>query len=442
MTTALARRAWLGLALGLMCTPAEAAGPAAPPTPPPDVLLRRAVLGVSAPGDCRVELDAPMYAASPTRPRFQDVRVLGPDGREVPYVLRPVAPSASPPAEPAVARVLDPVLLPDGSSRAVLDLEGLPGPHAGLELALSGQDYLRAVRVESSLDGREFGLLAEGAFVFDVATGGPRAQRSRVSFPATHARYLRVSLLPGQDGQAIRVLGARVEAPTTGQAGPPWRALALSPTPAPLADPPGSPRRSAWELGERPAGVPLTALGLEVQDEEFVRRVRVEATTRGEAWFEVGGGVIYRVRRATSGFADESLEVWLEPGERPRLRLIVEDGDDPPLALTAVRGLWLPEELVFRTRQAGPHELRLGQREARAPRYDLAELLARGSGEAPRVCTLGPLEPLPAGPVEAGPDTRPWSEKNARLLQIGIGALALVLLAWTLRLLLRPRPKG
>ncbi|HOX45299.1 MAG TPA: DUF3999 family protein [Myxococcota bacterium] len=422
--------AWL-----LVC----AAGLAAPEAP---ALQRRAILGVEAAGDWRVELDPPMYGASATRPRFQDVRLFGPAGQEVPYVLRAVAPGAPLPAGPAAARVLDPVLLPDGSSRAVLDLEGLPGPHAGLELTLSGQDYLRAVRVESSLDGREFGLLAEGAYVFDVATGGPRAQRSRVSFPATHARYLRVSLLPGRDGQPLQVLSARVEAPDAAPAGPPWRSLALAASPASLPVLPGEPRRSAWTLADRPPGLPLTALALAVEDEEFVRRVRVEATTRGEAWFEVGGGVIYRVRRAASGFTDESLEVWLEPGERPRLRLIVLDGDDPPLRLTAVRGLWLPEELVFRARQAGPHELRLGDPRAQAPRYDLAELLARGSGGEPRPCSLGPLEPLPVGPVEAGPDTRPWSEKHALLLQLGIGALALALLAWTLRLLFRPRPKS
>jgi hypothetical protein len=337
--------------------------------------------------------------------------------------------------------VLDPVLLPDGASRAVLDLEGIAGPLSSLELSLSGQDYLRVVRVESSLDGREFGLLAEGAYVFDVATGGPRAQRTRVSFPATHARYLRVTLLPGQDRMALRVEAARVERGLEA-VGAPRRSLALGASPATLSDPPGAPRRSAWALGERPVGLPLSSLALDVEDEEFVRRVRVEATTRGEAWFEVGGGVIYRVRRAAGGFTDESLEVWLEVGERPRLRLVVEDGDDPPLRLRGVRGLWAPEELVFRARQAGPHELRLGDAGAHAPRYDLAALLERGSGGAPGQASFGPLEPVPAAPAVAGPDTRPWSEKNALLLQVGIGALALLLLAWTLRLLFRTHPKG
>ncbi len=426
-----------GLPWLLVC----AAGLAAADAPRAPALQRRTVLGVDAPGDFRLELDPPMYGASATRPRFQDLRVLGPQGQEVPYVLRAVPPPAPEAPAPALARVLDPVLLPGGATRAVLDLQAHPGPHGALELTLSGQDYLRAVRVESSLDGREFGLLAEGAYVFDVATGGPRARRTRVSFPETHARYLRVTLLPGQDRVALRVEAARVErgAPSLG---PPRRSLELPARPAQLADPPGAPRRSAWELGERPVGLPLDALALDVQDEEFVRRVRVEATTRGEAWFAVGGGVIYRVRRAAGGHTDEALEVGLDAGERPRLRLVVEDGDDPPLKLRGARGLWSPEELVLRAREAGAHELRLGDPRAQAPRYDLAELLARGSGGELRQAALGPLEPVTPAPAAPGPDTRPWSEKNARLLQVGIRLLAALLLAWTLRLLFQRRPKG
>jgi hypothetical protein len=424
------------LAWGLAWQLVGAAGPAEPAPPPPP--KRAPLLAVGAPGDHRLELTAPLYGASLTRPRFQDLRVLGPDGQEVPYVIRLVPPTASARPAPAEARILDPVLLPDGTSRAVLDLEG-QGPRTAVELEIDGQDYLRQVRVESSLDGREFGLLAQGAFVFDVATGGPRARRTRVSFPATHARYLRVSLLPGRDGAALPIRAARVEGPG-GQVALPRRELGLPITPAPLADPPDSPRRSAWALGERPLGLPLEALALEVRDAEFVRRVRVEATTRGEAWFEVGGGVVFRVRRTHQGetWTDESLEVWMEPGERPRLRVIFADGDDPPLQLVSARAVWRPAELVFRARQAGPHELRMGQKDARAPRYDLAELLARGSGAEPVTVSLGPLEPVPESPAEAGPDTRPWSERHALWLQLGVGLLAGLLLLWTLRLMFRP----
>ncbi|MHC4819447.1 MAG: DUF2339 domain-containing protein, partial [Planctomycetota bacterium] len=146
----------------------------------------RAIAGVTAPGDYRLEVDVALYGASRSRSVLADLRIAGPDGGEVPFVLRGVWQR---PTDVHRGLVLDPVTLPDGSSQALLDFGSDVTVHARVNLEIDHTDYLRRTRVESSENGRTFGLLAEGGYVFNVATGGPRAVRTWISYPATRARY-------------------------------------------------------------------------------------------------------------------------------------------------------------------------------------------------------------------------------------------------------------
>lgn len=426
----------------------------------------RDIDGLQQPGDHRLAVDPALYAASSTWPPLQDVRIAGPDGAEVPFVLRPVVPPASRLHLPA--RILDPVLLPDGGSQAVLDL-GRPGlAHLRVQLELEGEDFLRKVRVESGNDGVSFGLLAEGGYVFSVLAGGERTRHMTVRYPESAARYLRITLLPGADGQRLPIRGARVE-----QAGSPAAALpsegviplALQ---GPLqpeleeegeeadARPPSARNRTQWAAQDRPQrgwsrallaplppGVPFSALELIVATPAFVRRVQVEGSTHAQAWLPLGGGIIYRVPQPELGPGappDEQLVLPIRPEGKPLLRLRVEDRDDAPLDVTGVNGRYRLEELVLRVAAPGPHRLYVGRKDDRAPRYDLEAILGRRAGPAvlPEA-RFGALRPNPdlAGPEAAKP--RPWTERHARWLQAVIVVLVLGLGVWTVRLILKGR---
>jgi hypothetical protein len=393
----------------------------------------RAIAGVTAPGDYRLEVDVALYGASRSRSVLADLRIAGPDGGEVPFVLRGVWQR---PTDVHRGLVLDPVTLPDGSSQALLDFGSDVTVHARVNLEIDHTDYLRRTRVESSENGRTFGRLAEGGYVFNVATGGPRAVRTWISYPATRARYLRVTLLQGDDRQPLRIRKASL--PPIER--PPARAyehrLAL-----PLAGRPKTERgKTVYRLERLPDRLPLRRIDIEIETPEFVRRVALEASTRRQAWFRIGGGVIYRVGPGTHRPArvDESLTLDLAAADRPFVRLVIQDGDNPPLAVRGVTGRYPADEIVFRAAEGGSHTLLVGREDDRAPRYDLADLLHRRSGATspPRPAELGPLRdnPLFSGePAAAGPE--PWTERHKTLLAVLIGAVVLALALWTVRLL-------
>ncbi|MHC4547183.1 MAG: DUF2339 domain-containing protein [Planctomycetota bacterium] len=388
----------------------------------------RPIEGVTAAGDYRLDVDVALYGAS--RSGLADLRIAGPEGGEVPLVLRRVW-------EPRKTRrhrgrVLDPVTLPDGGSRALLDFGPNAPEHTRVMLEIEPVNYLRRTRVESSGNGKVFGLLAEGGYVFDIATGGPRAVRNWIRYPATRARYLRITLRPGDDRQALRIRAAALPPLERRPARPTERRLALA-LDGPAATEKG---RTVYRLARLPDRVPLGHLDLEVETAEFVRRVTLEASTRKLAWFRVGGGVVYRVPQEAGRPPDESLTVHVAAGERPFLRLVIADGDNPPLAVQAVTGRYPAEEIVFRATSAGPHTLYVGREGDRPPRYDLADLLQRGGAAPPRTATLGALRANPLFSADREPDApQPWTERHRTLLHLLIGAVVLALALWTLRLL-------
>jgi len=379
----------------------------------------RPVEGVSAPGLHAIAVDAPLWQASLAEPgTLADVRIAGPDGAEVRWALRRVA--GQDPETEVQGTLVDPVALPQGALRAVLD-KGRAGLRTDeLRLDLEGDDFLRPVRVESSDDGRRWGVLSEGSRVYAVrdVTG---ARRTTVLHPPSDARWLRVTVLPG-GGEIRRISAAhpyrRAAVP------PPVGELSLSAS-ARTAGPDG--RTSLFDLDLGAPGVPVDAVVLVTDAGAFERRVRVLASADALTWTDVGGGLLFRVP------GDEELRVAIRPAGRRHLRVSVTDGDAPPLTLRAVRVQWPAHELVIDATAAGPQRLYAGAPGLRAPAYDLAAVLARTPGAPVVAARLGPGAANPAyAPAEA---PVPFTERHRVALGVALGLVLLGVGAFAFRLL-------
>ncbi|HSN92618.1 MAG TPA: DUF2339 domain-containing protein, partial [Anaeromyxobacteraceae bacterium] len=257
----------------------------------------RPIPGVDAPGLWAFEADADLYRRSLAAPgTFADLRIEGPAGAEAPWTLRDVSPSG--PEVVLDALVVDPAVYPGGEVRAVIDLYRAGERHDEIRLDLVGDDFLRPVRLETSTDGRAFGLLAEGARVYAVK-GVPEARRTSVRHPPSDARWLRVTLLPGA-GDPPRIVGAR--AVRRSDAPPEIRSLDL-----------GAPRRRAGAEGKTSLldldlgapGIPVAAVVLDVATTAFERPVRVLASGDGSYFVPVGGGVVWRALPGRSGEGED-----------------------------------------------------------------------------------------------------------------------------------------
>jgi len=390
-----------------------------------------AIGGVTRPGLWRFEVPVDLWRAS-AGTGLGDVRLAGPAGEEVPWVLRPVSFSAPERALPGV--LVDPVVFPDGAAQAVLDLGRSHGRHSGVRLEISGDEFLRRARVEVSDDRRRWGLAADAGRVWAVR-GEPGARGQQLRYPPSDARFLRVTLLPGE-GDAVRITGARV---FFGEPARPTevreRGLRLGRT---WRDPDG--RRTFVEVALDGPAAFASELRVTIATPAFERRVRVLASDGGDVWYGVGSGVLWRSPGAGPG-EREGLALPLAAGAAGRLRLEIDDGDASPLALEGVALAWHPDEIVFRAERAGPHTLHVGARATSAPAYDLAAVLARSPGEKPGAARLAVLGPNP-GHVPPPAARMPFTERHRGALAVLLAAVVLALAWWTVRLLRRGGGRG
>ena len=144
---------------------------------------------------------------------------------------------------------------------------------------------------------------------------------------------------------------------------------------------------------------------------------------------EVAAGTVTRVRlprAADAGTENLTLEL---PGVRSRsFRVVIENGDDPPLRLTAVRP-WFTERRIYFDPK-GKQRLRLyyGDPELTAPVYDYAKFF-RAEESAARAAFVAAQE---NAAYTGRPDRRAWSERHPEVLWAalilavaGLGAVAL-----------------
>lgn len=393
---------------------------------------QRAVGPLAGPGLWQVEVDADLYRHSLAgMGTLGDVRLVGPDGAEVAWALQE-APGGEP-EEVLDAALVDPSVFPDGSVRAALDL-GRPGlRHSEVRLDLSGEDFLRPVRVETSNDGRRWGKVAEGGRVYAVQ-GIPEARHTTVRYPLSDARWVRVTLLPGP-GPSPRVQGGKVVRAAGGP--PPLRWLDLPA--AASAGPDGRSTRFDVDLGA--PGLPVVEVRLDVEAGAFERGARVLASADGQYWTPVGGGLLWRAPAGRPAVEEgENLRLEVRPSGRRWLRVEVRDGDSPPLRASRAGVAWRLQLLVFRASLAGAYRILLGNAGAAAPAYDLAAVLARTLGVAPAPASLGPVVPNPSF-AERSPAV-PFSEAHRTALGAALLALLAALAVWVVRLLRSPPATG
>jgi len=302
-------------------------------------------------------------------------------------------------------------------------------------LSIEGADFLRRTRVEVSDDGRSWALLARGGHVFRVGGDAP-AERTAVSYPASDARYVRVTLEggPGAAARPVRVTGvqARLVPPGSPQ---PVRALELRVVSSETV---AERRATRVEFECESPRVPVHALLLQVsRPAQFERRVTVQASDDGRRWVSAGGGLVYRVAPG-----EENLRVDLHARGHRRLRAEIDDGDAPPLSVVAAQAEYRPQELLFRAETAGTHMLCAGDPDLAAPRYDLAQVLAR-TGDAPvAAARLGAVRENPAHirTQPPQPPPPPFTERHRGALGVALGLVVAGLAAWTL-VLLRNAPR-
>jgi hypothetical protein len=336
-------------------------------------------LDVAAAGWVRVPLD--LAALRHITPDGGDLRVIGPDGAEVPRLL------ASPPARPGrrPAQVIDvkPEGGADGGWRLTLDAgEGVPA-HEQLIFDLDRRTAATAVKLEGSTDLRSWQPLAEGD-LFRLGQGDDGLERTALSYPPTSVRYLRLAWPKAAGFPELRSVELELSA------GP---SIALAT---------GDTTCERGGNGAVSCRVDLPAPGT------AVRRIELSLSGAGPVgylleapeggrWSVIAEGVWQRPTAEGSLETHHllSLDAGVTAGDF--LRLALYAAGTPP-DLSGVRLEIAPREVAFRAESPGRYTLIYGAGSGAPPKLESA------AEENPAELAAGPERSRPAAPLPAAAD--------------------------------------
>lgn len=303
-------------------------------------------------------LDVDVTLLSGAQPDLRDLRLVDAQNREAGYLLVPPVTR-----EP---RWIDGTMLPVATTKNASGFEVDLGRAASVDrLKLEGiaAPFLKHVTLEGSGDRAHWTLLAD-ATVFDLPD--EELRRTEVAFPAGEYRYLRVTW---DDRSSARVTGVgRAAARFSGGAATERVTFSTA-----FAKRTSEPRKSRYRVTLPGAHLPVTAIEVVVSSGNVFRAATVTEPRLGTnevSPVRLGSATLKRTER--DGLAAAEMIVPVSSPEGRELDLVIEDGNNPPLAITAIRAELAPQPWIyFESPDGAPLHARYGDDDAKAPLYDL-----------------------------------------------------------------------
>jgi len=241
---------------------------------------------------------------------------------------------------------------------------------------------------------------------------------SMLRLPRSTYRYLRVTI----DGpvKPEDVKGAASE--MREEQKPVWRDVAGSPK----QQRQGKDTVLTFDVAEN---IPVEQVTFSIDPAQPNFRRDVEIQNEKGNW--LGRGEVNRIHMVRAGrkIDSESQQVGFSAIGQKTIKVIIHNGDDPPLLLQNTRLQQLERRLYFEAPAQGRLTLYYGDEKLERPVYDYAKLFQQN-----KAAIAAQLEAQAENAAYAGrPDDRPWSERHPAVLWIAIVAAVLVLGALALR---------
>ena len=317
-----------------------------------------------------------------------------------------------------------------GKTQFMIDMTGV-AEYDHIDLRLAAKNFVAHARVEGQddLHGEHWAWLGE-SILYDLSKenlGG----NSVLRLPLSVYRYLRVTI----DGpvKPDEILGASAEFRQEQKAV--WRDVGGAPT---VAEMPMSAARndSSRRNGKAtvltftvPEKVPMDRVILDIDPAQPNFRRSVQITDHKDDY--VGSGEIDRVHMVRSGqkIDSDDYDVNFSAVGHKTIKVIIDNGDDPPLKIKSARLQQLEHRLYFDAPASAQLKLYYGDEKLDTPVYDYAKLFLLAKDAA--AAQLGAEEANAA--YTGRPDERPWTERHPAVLWIAIVAAVLILGAIALR---------
>ena len=342
-----------------------------------------------------------------------DIRLVA-EGTEVPYTI--LIESGNAERERKDVPVLQQSTV-NGRTQFLVDMSQIT-EYSRLELKLATKNYVAHAIVEGSDDphAKQWATLGDG-IIYDLSSDR-LGNNSVLRLPVSRYKYLRVTV----DGPVLPkdVQGASIE---LGGGQPP---LYRTVTTTIRQEQRGKDTVFTFTLSDN---VPVNRIGFSIDPAQpnFCRSVEVQDSK--SAW--LGSGEISRIHMVRNGrkLDSESSEIPLSSRGQKEIRVVIHNGDDPPLRIASATLEQYERRVYFNAPAQGKLTLYYGDEKLSEPVYDYARLFeldqnAVAANLAPEVVNAG---------YKGRPDDRPWSERHPAVLWSTIVAAVLILGALAVR---------
>jgi hypothetical protein len=350
-------------------------------------------------------------------------------GREVPYAI-----TLSVPQQPDsdTARVRN---LGLRGRNVVFDVEMPNRPYTEITLDLAGQDFLATATVSGTRDPNYSNQTSLGEFTLFDLTSQHLSRNTTLHLQETSLPYLHIELAvsPATGNRSFKATPEMVLGVTV----PPSREAQSLYTTAATATTVAQRGRQSIATFALPERIPIERVSFDLAPAykaNFSRDVRITDRPDGSSnsVSESLAGTILRVHLTQAGreIRQEQLSVPATLGSNMQsaatVEVAVENGDDTPLPITAVRLEMRQRKICFDASSAKPLTLFYGDPALIAPQYDYARLFSLSP--TMRAAQLGPEQLNPT--YRDRPDARALSDRHPHLLWIVllavVGILAIV----------------
>ncbi len=359
-----------------------------------------------------------------SQPSLNDLRVLNRDNALVPHMIHRGQIKTVKHMEWRPARLLNAAFVPKAFSKVTIDFEEKVEKNR-IELKLSGENYRRRALLEGSDNNKDWEIVAENIWLFDVRLKDRHFKVNTIEFSRNDFRYLRLTVFNmGDDPRRIFIEAVKGAYSRT------ENKKELVPVPVKqikhLIDTKKKRTIIEFNLGFR--NMPITSLNIESTESYFYRayelcgrnQVTEMVSRKTEAgsdmrerevpWKVLRRGVLYRIKNNTKTTELLKIEGLNAPYRYFQLRIF--NRDNPPLPIAGGTVFRREVSLIFRSEQNQYYMLIGGNRTVKAADYDLAKAV-RGldRGMLPRV-----VAESSAVPILHQKKKLPWSDRHNILL--------------------------
>jgi len=364
-------------------------------------------------------------------PSLKDLRLYQ-DGHEVPYAITLSVPQ-QPDSDSARVRNLG-----LRGRNIVFDVEMPNRPYTEITLDLAGKDFLATATVSGTRDPNYSNQTSLGEFTLFDLTSQHLSRNTTLHLQETSLPYLHIELAvsPATGNRSFTPTPKMVQGVTI----PPSREAQSLYTTAATATTITQRGRQSIATFALPERVPIERVSFDLAPSykaNFSRDIRITDRPNGssDSGSETLAGTILRVHLTQAGreIHQEQLSVSAILGSNMQssatVEVAVDNGDDAPLPITAVRLEMRRRKICFDTSGAQPLTLFYGDPALTAPQYDYARLFATSG--AVRDAQLGLEQLNPA--YRDRPDARPFTDRHPHLLWIVLLAVVCLLAVVAIR---------